>query len=221
MNTGQAETSVTLYEAMTSMRTLEHPLMGHLDWSGMTTTCDWSGTIQLPAFIECYEKWKSDATEFFRDRRSDAHRRGEFGFSVLAGSPRVGFGPGKDVDEYLQPSAAQCAAYSMLTQHSDRLAESLKAELALYVRECGLDFYLLESHEFEFLLRPENILGTLELQGLTITYHTRDNLALVGMVFHSEIWEGEHGVGAMVLGDQVIHLGVAEEAWPDSMMGDP
>jgi hypothetical protein len=201
-------------------RTLEHSLMGHLVWSGYSTTCDWSGQIVLPSFAECYERWCSNGTPFFRDRRSDAHREGRFSLGILSGIPRVGFGHSKEIDEFLEPTAPQCAAYRALVQGHERLAESLKDQLHQMACERGASFFFLNDNEFEFLLRPENILGTLDLEGVSITYHTQDQRAMVGMTFHSEIWECEHGVGAVVLGDQVIHLGVAEEAWPDSMMGD-
>jgi hypothetical protein len=203
------------------MQTLEHPLMGHLDWQGMVTTCDWMGSITMPSYAECYEKWRSDGTAFHRDRRDEAHKLGEFPFVVYAGSPRVGFGNADEIDEVLQPTPAQCEAYLALTERHAVLADSLKRELASYVRERGLDWFLGSEAEFERLLQPEMILGTLELQSIAITYHVRDGAALVGLTFHSEIWEGEHGLGAVVLRDQVVHFGVAEEAWPDAMMGDP
>lgn len=203
------------------MRTLDHPLVGHLEWSGFTTTCDWSGTIVLPAFAECYEKWCSDGTEFFRDRRTDAHRRGEFALGILSGSPRVGIGHAKEIDEYLEPTAPQCAAYKIMVQQHEHLAQSLKDHLTQQARHRGADFYFLDDEELDFLLHPDHILGTLDLESVCITYHVRDQLALVGMTFHSEIWECEHGMGAVILGDRVIQLGVAEQAWPDSMVGEP
>jgi hypothetical protein len=204
-----------------AMQTLEHPLMGHLDWHGAATTCDWVGTIVLPTFAECYDKWNSDGTEFFRDRRSNEHRRGEFAFLVCSGSPRVGFGHGKEIDEIREPSVEQCVAYTALVEQQACLANNLTGELVKQVRSRGSDWYLLNKDEFERLLRPDYILGTLELQSICITYHSRDGAALVGLTFHSEIWESEHGLGAVVLRDQVVLLGAAEDAWPDSMMGDP
>ena len=91
------------------MRTLERPLMGHLEWSGTRTTCDWSGTILLPSLAECYEKWEDDGTEFFRDRHNDAHRQGRFEVLILSGLPKVWRAPGDEKDDYLEPGAPHCA----------------------------------------------------------------------------------------------------------------
>lgn len=203
------------------MHTLEHPLMGHLEWSGTRPTGGWSGTIILPSFVECYEKWCVDGTEFFRDRRTENHRQGRFDLTVLASGPGIDFGRGKEMDELREPSAPQCAAYAALAEDHAALADSLKEELEKYVRDRNRDWCGLADEEFELLLRPERILGTLELEGVCITYHFRSGFALVGLTFHSEIWDCEHGLGAVVHRNKVIRLGAAEDAWPESMRVDP
>lgn len=202
------------------MEFLEHDLMGRLERSGIATTCDWTGRVTLPSFAECYEKWSSDGTEFPFDRRSEEHRRGVFDLTVLSGVPFAGFGGRRKDAKPVAPSAPQCAAFSVLVDRHAVLVKNLQAALNAYVRGRDRGWSMLEDDEFERLLQPEMILGTLSLESVCITYHTRGASSLVGLYFHSEIWDDEHGIGAVVHEDRVLHLGAAVDAFPESMGPD-
>lgn len=194
------------------MKELDHPVLGPLRLGGSMTTCDWMGTIVLPAFAECYERWCDDASEFHRDRRSDAHRRGEFPMFIS-----TGLGPSRfwknEAEEDIEPSAPHVAAFRLMTQRHDVLADNLAEEFAAFVRDRGMDWFMGDEEHFERLLQRDMILGTLELQSVTLWSRSRGGLAYAGLAFHSEIWEPEHGIGAVALGDRIIRIGNVEDSW--------
>jgi hypothetical protein len=203
------------------IRTLNHPVFGPLTrTSSAFTNCDWKGTILLPSLADCYGRWNEDGQEEERHSSGDDTRRGVFPLRICAGLF------GRDLaEESVEPFESHIAAYRILTEQHEALANNLAEQLAVYVDNCGMGQFLMFDDEecFERLQKRDRILGTLSSIDVCLFTRSREGIAYAGFSFSTDVWDPEHGLGAVAWGTQFLGIGSADASheelfalWQDS-----
>jgi hypothetical protein len=184
---------------------MNHPILGELD---RAKGGGWGLSLSLPAFQPFYERWYNDGSER-QDTRNAEEKAGRFSVILL---PVPVDGPGRH--GFQSPSDAQVAAVEYLRSNQQRVAEIVKTALVEQAPAVFHWEYIEDSLSDEMrekLATPEGMMHAVELQSIVIGVRGHDGFAKVGLSFHSEILEPEHGVCVVVLRDRPVLVGTWEE----------
>jgi hypothetical protein len=158
----------------------------------------------LPGFADCFGRWSFDGQEQTPLPNDENRPRGVFPLVISAG--RFGY---RLPEEYFEPQESHVTAYRILIEQHEVLADGVAEQLAASIRESGMGQFLAFDDEatFERLQKRDRILGTLWLGEVRLFTRSREGIAYAGFSFGTNVWDSEHGVGAVAWGNHFIGVG--------------